>query len=144
MRSCISLISLAPLTTCLIETQARTILPALVPVALKLFAAVSAGSHIKSLPIDAFRVGVPPCHSASIRAELLFLFARLLKQWRSTVQATSYRGCGRGRYRVASDVGLHSIQRQVQHCGNLLIAVTLTLQLFDFYRIFVPHSNASF
>ena len=57
---------------------------------------------------------------------------------------TVYRSCGRGRYRVASDVGLHSIQRQVQHCGNLLIAVTLTLQLFDFYRIFVPHSNASF
>jgi len=86
-------------------------------------------------------VAVPPCHTAFVRAEALFLFSR---QYGDRLTAV-FAGFATMKFRVAADVGSNCVHREPQCPGNLRNGLPLQPHCVDGFLFLLFHlDNSSF
>ena len=76
----------------------------------ELLSAVSTDNGVIGFLLNLLPVTVPPCHTAFVRAESLFLSSRQCRDWSATVFA----GLATFQFRVAADVGSDCVHRESQ------------------------------
>lgn len=115
------------------------------PLACKLRAAVFANQLVISSAVHPFRVSIPPCHAADIRAEIPFSMMRRLLQRLQAVSAEVIPLCNiLIPHGMSGAKGLYGVQRQSRQSRYFLVPVALVLEFHDSATLRFCHSGASF
>ena len=86
-----------------------------------------AGQRVICLLVHFILVTVPVCHTALVRAELLFLPAGVLLDGLTALLTDGHTF----RRRMAAQMGLHRIGRKIQDIRDAFVSVTFESKVFD-------------
>lgn len=113
----------------------------IISVAFEGLSTVCALECVYRFALHQFWMGVPPCHAALVRAELLRLFVRQLFERLSALRTTP---CFDSGIRMTAAEGFNAIDRQSKRSRDFLITHAALLERQNRFLFLVRHSHTSF